>query len=101
MARNRLMWDGLADQLIPFQSNIYYHSKVLDYYGGEDNVSPWLRFFLPPWRRALRGRSGPTAAKSVQYDGRLGPERCCARFDPLCRRGPQSSAVPISPDSDL
>jgi Tannase and feruloyl esterase len=54
-----LMWHGLADQLIPFQSNIYYYSKVLDNYGGQDNVSPWFRFFLAPGVQHCGGGLGP------------------------------------------
>ena len=63
LARNHgakiLMWHGLADQLIPFQSNIYYYSKVLDNYGGADNVSPWFRFFLAPGVTHCGGGAGP------------------------------------------
>ena len=54
-----LMWQGLADQLIPFQSNIYYYSEVLDYYGGQDNVSPFFRFFLAPGVQHCGGGAGP------------------------------------------
>lgn len=54
-----LMWHGLADPLIPFQSNIYYYSKVLDYYGGQDNVSPFFRFFLAPGVGHCGGGNGP------------------------------------------
>jgi hypothetical protein len=63
LARDRgakiLMWHGLADNLIPFESNIYYYSKVLDNYGGADNVSPWFRFFLAPGVAHCGGGNGP------------------------------------------
>ena len=54
-----LMWHGLADNQIPFQSNIYYYSKVLDYYQGADSVSPWFRFFLAPGVNHCGGGIGP------------------------------------------
>jgi Tannase and feruloyl esterase len=54
-----LMWHGLADNQIPFQSNIYYYSKVLDFYGGDTNVSPWFRFFLAPGVSHCGGGVGP------------------------------------------
>jgi hypothetical protein len=54
-----LMWHGLADNLIPFQSNNYYYSKVLDFYGGAANVSPWYRFFLAPGVAHCGGGVGP------------------------------------------
>jgi Tannase and feruloyl esterase len=54
-----LMWHGLADNQIPFQSNIYYYSRVLDSYLGEANVSPWFRFFLAPGVSHCGGGAGP------------------------------------------
>jgi feruloyl esterase len=54
-----LMWHGLADNQITFQSNIYYYSKVLDYYQGADNVTPWFRFFLAPGVAHCGGGVGP------------------------------------------
>ena len=54
-----LMWHGLADNQIPFRSNIYYYSRVLDYYGGASNVSPWYRFFLAPGVAHCGGGNGP------------------------------------------
>jgi feruloyl esterase len=54
-----LMWHGLADNQISFQSNIYYFSKVLDFYGGDANVSPWFRFFLAPGVAHCGGGAGP------------------------------------------
>ena len=54
-----LMWHGLADNQIQFQSNIYYFSKVLDFYGGDANVSPWFRFFLAPGVGHCGGGIGP------------------------------------------
>ena len=54
-----LMWHGLADNQIAFQSNIYYYSKVLDFYGGAGNVSPWFRFFLAPGVGHCGGGVGP------------------------------------------
>jgi tannase/feruloyl esterase len=54
-----LMWHGLADNQIPFRSNIYYYSKVLDYFGGAANVSPRYRFFLAPGVAHCSGGNGP------------------------------------------
>jgi hypothetical protein len=54
-----IMWHGLADNQISFQSNIYYYSKVLDFYGGAANVSPWYRFFLAPGVGHCGGGLGP------------------------------------------
>ena len=54
-----LMWHGLADQLIPFQQNIYYYNEVVDAYGGPDNVSDWYRFFLAPGVTHCGGGVGP------------------------------------------
>jgi hypothetical protein len=54
-----IMWHGLADNQIQFQSNIYYYSKVLDFYGGDANVSPWFRFFLAPGVGHCGGGAGP------------------------------------------
>lgn len=54
-----IMWHGLADNQIPFQSNIYYYTKVLDFYGGDANVSPWFRFFLAPGVGHCGGGAGP------------------------------------------
>ena len=54
-----VMWHGLADNQISFQSNIYYYSKVLDFYGGAANVSPWFRFFLAPGVAHCGGGAGP------------------------------------------
>ena len=54
-----LMWHGSADNQISFQSNIYYFSKVLDFYGGDANVSPWFRFFLAPGVNHCGGGAGP------------------------------------------
>lgn len=54
-----LMWHGLADSSITFQSNIYYYNRVLDYFNGADNVSPWFRFFLAPGVGHCRGGVGP------------------------------------------
>ena len=54
-----IMWHGLADNQISFQSNIYYYSKVLDFYGGDASVSPWFRFFLAPGVAHCGGGAGP------------------------------------------
>jgi hypothetical protein len=54
-----VMWHGLADNQISFQSNIYYYSKVLDFYGGAASVSPWFRFFLAPGVAHCGGGAGP------------------------------------------
>ena len=54
-----VMWHGLADNQISFQSNIYYFSKVLDFHGGDANVSPWFRFFLAPGVGHCGGGLGP------------------------------------------
>ena len=54
-----LMWHGLADQLIPFEQNIYYYNKVVDNYNGLDNVTPWFRFFLAPGVTHCGGGVGP------------------------------------------
>jgi hypothetical protein len=54
-----LMWHGLADQLIPWQQNVYYYNKVLDNYNGLDNVTPWFRFFLAPGVTHCGGGVGP------------------------------------------
>ena len=54
-----LMWQGLADQTVPFQSNIYYYSKVLDVLGGASSVQPWFRFFLAPGVTHCGGGFGP------------------------------------------
>ena len=63
LARDRgakiVMWHGLADNQISFQSNIYYFSRVLDFYGGDANVSPWFRFFLAPGVGHCGGGIGP------------------------------------------
>jgi hypothetical protein len=49
----------LADNLISFQSNIYYYSRVLDHFGGDANLSPWFRFFLAPGVGHCGGGNGP------------------------------------------
>ena len=54
-----LMWHGLADQLIPFQQNIYYYNEVVDHYGGLNNVTDWYRFFLAPGVTHCGGGVGP------------------------------------------
>jgi hypothetical protein len=54
-----LMWQGSADQTVPFQSNIYYYSKVLDFFGGASSVQPWFRFFLAPGVAHCGGGAGP------------------------------------------
>jgi feruloyl esterase len=54
-----IMWHGMADNQIPFQSTVYYYSKVLDFYGGAANVSPWYRFFLAPGVSHCGGGLGP------------------------------------------
>jgi hypothetical protein len=54
-----LMWQGLSDQLVPFQSNIYYYGKVLDSYGGAEAVLPWFRYFLAPGVAHCGGGVGP------------------------------------------
>jgi hypothetical protein len=54
-----LMWHGLADQLIPFQQNIYYYNEVVDNYGGPAGVSDWYRFFLAPGVTHCGGGVGP------------------------------------------
>jgi hypothetical protein len=54
-----VMWHGLADSAIPFQSNIYYYTRVLDHFEGADNVTPWFRFFLAPGVGHCRGGVGP------------------------------------------
>lgn len=54
-----VMWHGLADNQISFQSNIYFYSRVLDFYGGDANVSPWFRFFLAPGVGHCGGGAGP------------------------------------------
>ena len=54
-----LMWQGSADAQFPFQSNIYYYGKVLDLYGGADNVHPWFRYFLAPGVAHCGGGAGP------------------------------------------
>jgi hypothetical protein len=63
LARDRgakiLMWQGLADNQIPFQSNIYYYGKVLDFFGGAAQVWPWYRFFLAPGVAHCGGGAGP------------------------------------------
>ena len=53
-----LMWQGSADAQVPFQSNIYYYGKVLDLYGGADNVHPWFRYFLAPGVAHCGGGAG-------------------------------------------
>jgi hypothetical protein len=54
-----LMWHGLADQLIPFEQNIYYYNEVVDNYQGLDEVTPWFRFFLAPGVTHCGGGVGP------------------------------------------
>ena len=54
-----LMWQGSADAQVPFQSNIYYYGKVLDFYGGAENVHPWFRYFLAPGVAHCGGGAGP------------------------------------------
>jgi hypothetical protein len=54
-----LMWHGLADPLIAFQSNIYFYSKVLDAYGGPGSTADWYRFFLAPGVGHCGGGAGP------------------------------------------
>src|SRR5258708_25182926 len=63
-----LMWHGLADQLIPFQQNIYYYNEVVDAYGGPDNVSDWYRFFLAPGVTHCGGGVGPQASNQLLFD---------------------------------
>jgi hypothetical protein len=53
-----LMWHGLADNQIPFRSNIYYYSRVIDQYGAAD-LSDWYRFFLAPGVGHCGGGNGP------------------------------------------
>jgi len=54
-----LMWHGLADQLIPWEQNVYYYNKVVDNYQGLDNVTPWFKFFLAPGVTHCGGGVGP------------------------------------------
>ena len=54
-----LMWQGLADQLIPWQQNVHYYNHVIDNYDGLDNVTPWFRFFLAPGVTHCGGGVGP------------------------------------------
>jgi feruloyl esterase len=54
-----LMWHGLSDNQISFQSNIYFYSRVLDFHGSAANVSPWFRFFLAPGVGHCGGGAGP------------------------------------------
>ena len=54
-----LMWQGLADQLIPWQQNVYYYNQVVDHYGGLNTVTPWFRFFLAPGVAHCGGGPGP------------------------------------------
>jgi hypothetical protein len=63
-----LMWHGLADQLIPFQQNVYYYNEVVDNYGGPDNVSDWYRFFLAPGVTHCGGGVGPQASTQLLFD---------------------------------
>jgi hypothetical protein len=54
-----LMWQGLADQLIPWEQNVYYYNKVVDNYQGLQSVTPWFRFFLAPGVTHCGGGVGP------------------------------------------
>ena len=71
LARNNgakiLMWHGLADNQIPFRSNIYYYSRVIDQYGAAD-LSDWYRFFLAPGVAHCGGGSGdPSGTTSTNW----------------------------------
>jgi hypothetical protein len=54
-----LMWHGLADPDMPWPQNAYFYDKVIDHYGGGDNVTPWFRFFLAPGVNHCGGGVGP------------------------------------------
>ena len=54
-----LMWHGLADPDMPWPQNAYFYDRVIDDYGGEENVQPWFRFFLAPGVTHCGGGVGP------------------------------------------
>lgn len=62
--RNRnakiLMYHGMSDDTMPWPQNAYYYNKVLEEYGGEEEVIDWFRLFLVPGMGHCGG--GPFAA---------------------------------------
>ena len=54
-----LMWHGLADNDMPWPQNGYFYDKVIDHYGGVENVTPWFRFFTAPGVGHCGGGVGP------------------------------------------
>jgi hypothetical protein len=63
-----LMWQGLADQLIPYEQNIYYFNEVIDNYGGQANINDWYRFFLEPGVTHCGGGVGPQTSDQLLFD---------------------------------
>ena len=54
-----LMYAGTTDPLIPFQDAVLYYDRVLDHFGGLENVQDFYRFFVVPGLWHNNGGPGP------------------------------------------
>ena len=97
-----LMWHGLADQLDPVSIRTSTTTaKCSTTTAAPTTCRRGSAFSSRPASPIAAGGAGTAAAKSVQHDGELGRERCRAGLDPLFRRWPHPSALPVSTDGHL
>jgi len=54
-----LMWQGGADQLIPWRQGLHYYREAAERFGGFKHLQSWFRFFLAPGVTHCGGGAGP------------------------------------------
>lgn len=54
-----LMYAGASDPLVPYEDAVNYYDRVIDHFGGLENVQDFFRFFLIPGLWHNNGGPGP------------------------------------------